>query len=199
MSAMVGTATNPTFTFASMVVPSNDFFIGNDSPTEYKLFIIGGRQVQIDSITIKANEMSDAGLEVDDPSAAAFVGNNGLRTSQRSVVAFHLAPQPVRDFLAGAPLPLRNTDPMAGNEPRVFSATRFSPQPGQAEPPGNLCIVLDGGTAALVAGIDGRLTLLAGALMLRGRSRPLQRLARRLPDHNLRQPNALGSPRPASP
>ena len=29
---------NPFFTFASMVVPSNDYFIGNDSPTQYQLF-----------------------------------------------------------------------------------------------------------------------------------------------------------------
>ena len=35
---LVDAAVNPYFTFAAMVVPSNDFFIGNDSPTEYKLF-----------------------------------------------------------------------------------------------------------------------------------------------------------------
>ena len=91
MSAMVGTATNPTFTFASMVVPSNDFVIGNDSPTEYKLFNNGGSQLQINTITVKAHEIWDAGSEVYDPSAAAFVGNNGLRTAQNSVVAFNFA------------------------------------------------------------------------------------------------------------
>lgn len=37
-SFMVDTALNKFFTFGFMVVPSNDFFNGNDSPTEYKLF-----------------------------------------------------------------------------------------------------------------------------------------------------------------
>lgn len=91
MSFMVDTALNPYFTFASMVVPSNDFFIGNDSATEYQLFSNGGSQLQISSITLKANEIWDAGSEVYDPSAAAFVGNNGLRTAQQSVVAFNFA------------------------------------------------------------------------------------------------------------
>ena len=91
MSFMVDTAVNPYFTFAAMVVPSNDFFIGNDSPTKYKLFNNGGSQLQLGSITIKANEIWDAGSEVYDPSAAAFVGNNGLRTAQNSVVAFNFA------------------------------------------------------------------------------------------------------------
>ncbi len=91
MSFLVDTALNPYFTFASMVVPSNDFFIGNDSPTEYQLFNNGGSQLQIGSITVKANEIWDAGSEVYDPSAAAFTGDNGLRTAQHSVVAFNFA------------------------------------------------------------------------------------------------------------
>ena len=77
----VDTAPNPFFTFGAMVVPSNDFFIGNDSPTAHKLFNNGGSQLQISSITLQANEIWDAGSEVYDPSAAAFVGNNGLRSA----------------------------------------------------------------------------------------------------------------------
>ena len=91
MRFLVDTAVNPYFSFAAMVVPSNDFFIGNDSPTEYKLFNNGGSQLQISAITLKAHEIWDAGSEVYDPSAAAFVGNNGLRTPQNSVVAFNFA------------------------------------------------------------------------------------------------------------
>ena len=91
MSFLVDTALNPYFSFAAMAVPSNDFFIGNDSPTEYKLFNNGGSQLQIGSITVKAHEIWDAGSEVYDPSAAAFVGNNGLRSPQNSVVAFNFA------------------------------------------------------------------------------------------------------------
>ena len=85
---MVDTVVNPFFTFGSMAVPSNDFFIGNDSPTEYRLFDNAGNLL-IGSIGIKANEIWDAGSEAFDPAAAAFVGTNSLRTPQHSVVAFN--------------------------------------------------------------------------------------------------------------
>ena len=89
---MVDTAVNPYFTFAAMAVPSNDFFIGNDSPTEYKLFNAGG-SLQINTITVKAHEIWDAGSQVYDPAAAAFlvVGNNSLRSPQNSTVALNFA------------------------------------------------------------------------------------------------------------
>lgn len=86
----VDTALNPFFTFGSMVVPSNDFFIGNDSPAEYRLFDAAGN-LSIAAIGIKASEIWDAGSEVFDPAAAAFVGNNDLRRDQNSVVAFNFA------------------------------------------------------------------------------------------------------------
>ena len=89
-SYMVDGTSNPFFTFAAMAIPSNDFFIGNDNPTEYQLFNAAG-QLQISSITVKAREIWDAGSEVFDPAAAAFVGNNDLRADQGSVVAFNFA------------------------------------------------------------------------------------------------------------
>jgi DNA-binding response OmpR family regulator len=85
---MVDGASNPFFTFAAMAIPSNDFFIGNDNPMEYQLFNAAG-QLQISSITVKAREIWDAGSEVFDPAASAFVGNNDLRDDQGSVVAFN--------------------------------------------------------------------------------------------------------------
>ena len=90
MSFLVDSASQGFFTFASMVVPSNDFFIGNDDPREYALFDANGA-LQINQITLRANEIWDAGSEVFDPTAAAFVGDNGLRTAQNSVVAFNFA------------------------------------------------------------------------------------------------------------
>jgi hypothetical protein len=83
-------ALNPFFTFASMVVPSNDFFIGNDSPTRYRVFDAAGNLL-IGQIDQKARQIWDAGSEVFDPAAAAFVGNNDLRVNQNSVVAFNFA------------------------------------------------------------------------------------------------------------
>ena len=41
-SFLVDPTLNPFFTFAAMVVPSNDFFIGNDSATQYRLFNAAG-------------------------------------------------------------------------------------------------------------------------------------------------------------
>lgn len=86
----VDTALNRFFTFGSMAVPSNDFFIGNDSPTEYQLFDAAGNLL-ISSIGQKASEIWDAGSEIFDPLAAAFVGTNSLRTPQNSVVSFNFA------------------------------------------------------------------------------------------------------------
>ena len=81
---------NPYFSFAAMVVPSNDFFLGNDSPTAYRVFDAGGN-LAIPSIVVKAGQLWDAGTEVFDPAAAAFVGNAALRGDQHSVVALNFA------------------------------------------------------------------------------------------------------------
>ncbi len=90
MSYLVNPLLNPYFSFAAMVVPSNDFFIGNDSPTRFRLFDAAGLP-QIAQIGQKASQIWDAGSEVFDPAAAAFVGNNSLRADQNSVVAFNFA------------------------------------------------------------------------------------------------------------
>jgi len=92
MTFMVDPLLNPFFTFAAMVIPSNDHFIGNDLPTEYRIFDAAGNLV-ITSITQFASDIWDAGSEVFDPLAAAFlqIGNNDLRTPQNSVVTFDFA------------------------------------------------------------------------------------------------------------
>ena len=79
---------NRFFSFANMVVPSNDFFLGNDAPLE--LFGSNGELLQ-SSIYQTTNQIWDAGSELFDPLAAAFVGTNGLRTPQNSVVSFNFA------------------------------------------------------------------------------------------------------------
>jgi hypothetical protein len=56
----------------------------------YRLFDSAGK-LRVGAIDIKANEIWDAGSEVYDPAAAAFVGNNSLRRPQNSVVAFNFA------------------------------------------------------------------------------------------------------------
>lgn len=98
----VDTDVNPFFMFASMVVPSNDFFIGNDSPMQYRLFDMSGN-LQVSSIMQLARDVWDAGSEIFDPAAAAFVGDNGLRADQNSVVAFNSAELAAFNGLTTAP------------------------------------------------------------------------------------------------
>ena len=83
---------NPFFTFASMVLPSNDFFIGNDDPREYRLFDNAGHLL-IGSIDLLASDIWNAGSEAFDPANAAFVqgGVNALRTPENGVVGFNFA------------------------------------------------------------------------------------------------------------
>lgn len=80
---------NRFFTFGSMVVPSNDHFIGNDNPMQYTLFDAMGN-LSITTISQFGRDIWDAGSEATDPLNAAFVmgGNNDLRTPQNGVVNF---------------------------------------------------------------------------------------------------------------
>lgn len=88
----VDTAINPFFTFAAMVVPSNDFFIGNDDPRRFRLFDDAGNLL-ISSIDQRASDIWNAGSEAFDPLAAAFlaIGNNSLRTPEGGVVGFNFS------------------------------------------------------------------------------------------------------------
>ncbi len=137
-----------------------------------------------------------------DGAVAHYIGEPGMvRTPQVDLDA-------VRAFLAGAPAPLRGTDPMGG-PPRPFSAAMFPAQAGQLRPPGYLYAVL-GATPAAAAPPDWRsagwalgmglglgllVTLLAGALVMGRLSVPLHRLARRMEAFQL-PGSAVGTPAP---
>lgn len=86
---MVDSSVNRFFTFGTMVIPSNDLFLGNDSPTRFELFDVAGNLL-INSINQTAGAIWDAGSEVADPANAAFVvgGVNGNRIAQNGVVSF---------------------------------------------------------------------------------------------------------------
>lgn len=67
---------NRFLTFASMVVPSNDTFIGVDDPTRFALFDDAGAFLGAQSIAVTGAFAYDAGTEVNDASptgGAAFV------------------------------------------------------------------------------------------------------------------------------
>ena len=83
---------NPYFTFAAMVVPSNDYFIGNDSPTRFRLFDTAGLFTPR-VITQSGRDIWNAGSELFNPLNAAFlkIGNNDLRDPENGVVGFDFA------------------------------------------------------------------------------------------------------------
>ena len=71
------------FTFASMVIPSNDTFIGNESPTQYQVFTPSG-DINDPSgtftIQIFGDDVLDAGTEANDGLGAAFSTLGGTAT-----------------------------------------------------------------------------------------------------------------------
>jgi len=130
LTLRVDTALNPLFTFAGMVVPSNDFFIGNDNPAAYTLFDAAGA-LAIPGITVTAGQIWDAGSEVFDPAAAAFVGDNDLRTPQNSVVAFNFAELAAFNGLTTGAGYVFDSSLSAGSEVyRISFAVSPVPEPG---------------------------------------------------------------------
>lgn len=88
-------AMNRYLSFASMVVPSNDAFVGNDSPTSIQLFDAGGNFVATDFM-LTGSDIWDAGTEVNQLLGAAYiVGQDAtLGTNEGGVVhAVNLATQ----------------------------------------------------------------------------------------------------------
>jgi hypothetical protein len=86
----VDPSVNRFFTFGSMVVPSNDHFIGNDNPQQYMLFNAMGN-LNITTISQFGRQVWDNGSETEDPANAAFLvgGVNDQRRPQNGVVNFN--------------------------------------------------------------------------------------------------------------
>ena len=125
-----------------------------------------------------------------DGHVSAYIGQPGMVRRDQVDLG------PVRRFLAGAPLPLRGSDPMGSAKPRLFSAAMFPPRASDVRPPGYLYIVLDGAPRDLAAAqisdrriwrgaitvtAAGLLAVLAVGLFVFHRlTQPLQRLATRI-------------------
>ncbi len=74
----VNPATDRYFSYASMVIPSNDAFIANGNPMAHQIFDDRGRFVG-DNFVVAGSEVLDAGTEVNDEVAAntAFLNQGG--------------------------------------------------------------------------------------------------------------------------
>ena len=85
-------AHNRYLSYASMVIPSNDAFVGNDSPTGIPVFDAAGHFVG-GSFTVMGGQVLDAGTEMNDelPINTAFLGQATSNTGTREggVVGVH--------------------------------------------------------------------------------------------------------------
>lgn len=79
-------ATDRFASFATMIIPSNDSFFGNDSSTSFELLDAGGIYNGDFSVTLTLADLWDAGTEVNDGQGAAFSANGGTSTDQGGVV-----------------------------------------------------------------------------------------------------------------
>ena len=70
---VINAAAYPYFSFASMLLPSNDAFFGNDAPDAYPIFDAEGNALGPVTIEITASELWDAGTEVNDVMGLPFV------------------------------------------------------------------------------------------------------------------------------
>ena len=86
---LTDTAAQRFFSYASMVIPSNDAFIGNDDPLAFELFDAMGAFVGPASVDVLGSHIYDAGTEVNDTMGAAFSTVGGVSTDEGGVVHVH--------------------------------------------------------------------------------------------------------------
>ena len=81
---------NEYFSYASMVIPSNDAFIANGNPLAHDLFDGGGNFVGVDFLVL-GSEVLDGGTEVNNELNAAFLNQIGDNTGldENGVVLLH--------------------------------------------------------------------------------------------------------------
>ncbi len=77
------------FSFASMIIPSNDGFFANDLGTAYEIFDAAGIFNGPLTIMIVGGDLWDAGTEVNDGQGAAFSQNGGQSTDENGLIAPH--------------------------------------------------------------------------------------------------------------
>ncbi len=91
----VGDSTvNRYFSFASMVVPSNDLFVGNDNPMGYELFDAAGDFNGPVTIQLFGSDVHDNGSEVNNALGGAAFSTNGGMSADESL--------PIRGFFSNA-------------------------------------------------------------------------------------------------
>ncbi|OYP34186.1 spondin domain-containing protein [Rhodopirellula sp. MGV] len=87
------------FSYASMIIPSNDAFIANFDPRGIELFDAFGQFRGTQTFTVYGRDIWDAGTEVNDPAGgAAFSTGGGTAVDEGGVIHRHVG---LDDFVGG--------------------------------------------------------------------------------------------------
>ena len=81
--------TNRYFSYASMIIPSNDAFVGNDNPLAYPLFDGSDNFAGPIVIDIFGSDIYDSGTEANDAMGAAFSALGGMDTMEAMPIGMH--------------------------------------------------------------------------------------------------------------
>ncbi|THH38693.1 VPLPA-CTERM sorting domain-containing protein [Aliishimia ponticola] len=114
------------FSFLSMVIPSNDTFIGNDDSMAYELFDAMGGFSALSDITVTAGDAWDAGTEADDGNGAAFAPPTATGATDTADPIAALADL---DFLIGRPQAPGGTVGSASGVLATISFAEVAPVP----------------------------------------------------------------------
>jgi hypothetical protein len=82
----VDPSTGRYLSFLSMIIPSNDGFIGNDNPEAYAIFDDTGTWAGLGPIEVTLADIWDAGTEVNDNLGAAFNTAGGTSTDEDGTI-----------------------------------------------------------------------------------------------------------------
>ena len=138
--------------FAAMVLPSNDAFLGNDNPTLIELFDAAGNFKGKQVFRILGSEVWDAGTELNNETDAAFLNQSAPNTGTTTSDPVQLHPGFIGAY----------ANPAAGQESIILGAAmdpgiRFDPIACDFTRPGTvvadiICIPEPATAALLVAG-----------------------------------------------
>jgi hypothetical protein len=124
---------NRFFTFGTMVVPSNDHFLGNDNPMAFEVLDVAGNLV-LSSFTENANRIWDAGSETENPANAAFLvgGVNDQRENENLPVTFNFTDLSAFNGLTTAAGYNFDSSLLSSNTPVLRVSFAIVPEPSSA-------------------------------------------------------------------
>ncbi len=116
------------FSFASMMLPSNDAFIGNDDPAAHEIFDVGGNFTNPAPLMIMGSMVWDAGTELNDTMGAPFSQIGGTSTDTSETILAH----PGLDNFLGTLLGNGETLSQAFNSATPIARITITPEPASA-------------------------------------------------------------------